>query len=74
MTHFLSVRVLVILGEARLVGVGMGVGLPVVAVFMLVFDVLVFMPEVGMRMRHISVGVFVGVWCGHLPWSFPCWY
>jgi CTP:molybdopterin cytidylyltransferase MocA len=68
------VRVLVILGEARFVGMVMDVDLPVVAVFVLVFHVLVLMQDVGMRMRHISVGVLVGVWCGHLPCSFLCPY
>jgi hypothetical protein len=61
--------VLVILGEARLVGVGMGVGLPVVAVFMLVFHVLVLMQDVGMRMRYVPVGVLMGVLFSHLPCS-----
>jgi hypothetical protein len=74
MAHFLSVRVLVVLGEARFVRVEMGVDLPVVAVLVLVFHVLVLMQDVSMRMRHISVGVLVGVWCGHLPCSFLCSY
>jgi hypothetical protein len=35
------VRVFVILDEARLVGVWVGMGLPIVAVFVLVLDVVV---------------------------------
>jgi hypothetical protein len=63
------VRVLVILDEALLVGVGMGVGLRTVVVFVLVFHVLVLMQDVGMRMRHVAMGVLMGVWFGHLSYS-----
>jgi hypothetical protein len=59
------VRVLVVLDEACLVGVVMGVGLPVMAVFVLVFYVLVLMQDVGMRMPYVPVGVLVGVRRGH---------
>lgn len=67
----MSVRVFVILYETRLVGMGVGVGLPIVAVFVLVFDVVVIVQDVGMRMCHILVGVLMGVLCGHRPCSLP---
>jgi TRAP-type uncharacterized transport system fused permease subunit len=60
-----SVRVFVILDQARLVSVWMGMGLPVVAVFVLVLDVVVVVQDVGMRMRLIPMGVLMGVLCGH---------
>jgi hypothetical protein len=59
------VRVFVILYETRLVGVGVGVGLPPVVVFVLVFDVVVLVQDVGMRMCDILVGVLMGVLCSH---------
>lgn len=60
-----SVRVFVILDQARLVSVWMGMGLPVVAVFVLVLDVVVVVQDVGMRMWLIPMGVLMGVLCGH---------
>jgi hypothetical protein len=47
------------------------VGLPVVAVLVLVFDVVVIVQDMGMRMGHIPVGVLMGVLCGHLHCSVP---
>lgn len=55
-----------ILSEARLVGVRVGVGLPIVAVLVLVFYVLMLMQDVGVRMRHVPVGVLMGVLFSHL--------
>ena len=63
--EIVSVRVFVILDQARLVSVWMGMGLPVVAVFVLVLDVVVVVQDVGMRMRLIPMGVLMGVLCGH---------
>jgi hypothetical protein len=60
-----SVRVFVILFEVALVGVRVRVGLPVVAVFVLVLDVLVIVQDVRVCMRHISVRVLVNVLRGH---------
>lgn len=61
----LSVRVFVILCEAGLMGVGVRVGLPVVAVFVFVLDVLMVMQDVCVGMRHIPVRVLVCVLRGH---------
>lgn len=61
MRNYLSVRVLVILDEAPLVGVVMGVDLPAVVMFVFVFHMLVLMQDVGMRMRGAPVGVLMGV-------------
>lgn len=55
-----SVRVFVILYEAALMGVRVRVGLPVVAVFVFVLDVLMIMQDVRVRMRHIPVRVLRG--------------
>jgi hypothetical protein len=63
--EIVSVRVFVILDQALLVSVWMGMGLPVVAVFVLVLDVVVVVQDVGMRMRLIPMGVLMGVLCGH---------
>jgi hypothetical protein len=60
-----SVRVLVILFEAALVVVRVRVGLPVVAVFVFVLDVLMIMQDVRVCMRDIPVRVLVSVLCGH---------
>jgi hypothetical protein len=63
--EIVSVRVFVILDQACLVSVWMGMGLPVVAVFVLVLDVVVVVQDVGMRMRLIPMGMLMGVLCGH---------
>jgi hypothetical protein len=57
--------VFVILYEAALMGVRVGVGLPIVSVFVRMLDMLVIMQDVGVRMRHIPMGVFVSVFRGH---------
>jgi predicted Co/Zn/Cd cation transporter (cation efflux family) len=61
--------VFVILCQTRLVGVGVGVGLASVAVFVLVFDVVVVMQDMGMRMCDIPVGVLMDVLGSHHPCS-----
>jgi hypothetical protein len=55
----------VILFEITLVGVRVRVGLPVVAVFVLVLDVLMIVQDVRMCMCHIPVRVLVSVLRGH---------
>jgi hypothetical protein len=59
--------VFVVFFEALLVGVRMGVGLSavLVLVLVLVLHVLVLVPDMCVRMRHISVGVLVSVLRGH---------
>ena len=67
----MSVRVVVILFKVALVGVRMRVGLPVVAVFVLV---LMIMQDVRVCMRQIPVRVLVSVRCGHpspRSWPYP---
>jgi cell shape-determining protein MreD len=64
-------RVFVILYQTRLVGVGMCMGLPPVAVFVLVFNVVVIVQDVGVRMCDILVGVFMDVLGSHHPCSIP---
>lgn len=59
---------LVILYEGLLVGVRVGVGLPVVAVFVLMLDVLVIVQDVRMGMGRIRMAVLVSVLRGH-PYS-----
>jgi hypothetical protein len=51
-------------------GVWMRMGLLVMSVFMLVLDVVMIMQDVRVCMRHILVGVLVGVLRGH-PCSVP---
>jgi hypothetical protein len=67
--------VFVILYEATLMGMRVRVGLPVVAVFVLVINVFMIMQDVRVCMRRISVRVLVSVRCGHpllrsLPYPF----
>ncbi len=54
-----------ILYEAVLMGVWVRVGLPVVAVFVLVLNVFMIMQDVRVRMRHIPVRVLVCMLRGH---------
>lgn len=58
-------RVFVLLFEAFLVNMWVCVGLPVVAVFVLVLDVLMVVQDMRMRMRQFVVRVLVSVRCGH---------
>lgn len=62
----MSVRVFVILFEVLLVGMRVRVGLPVVAVFVLMINMIVIVQSVRVCMRHIPVRVLVSVRCGHL--------
>jgi hypothetical protein len=57
--------VVVLLDEACLVGVRVGVGLLVVAVLVLVLDVVMIVQNMGMLMRYIPVGVLMAVLRGH---------
>lgn len=61
----MSVRVFVILYEAGLMGVRVRVGLPVVAVFVFVLNVVMIMQEVRVCMRRIPVRVLVCMLRGH---------
>jgi hypothetical protein len=56
-----SVRVLVNVLEILFVDVRVGVGLPVVAVFMLVLNVFVIVQDMRVRMRHIPMSVLMAV-------------
>lgn len=58
-------RVFVLFFEAFLVNMCVCVGLPVVAVFVLVLDVLMVVQDMRVRMRQFVVRVLVSVWCGH---------
>jgi hypothetical protein len=64
-SNTLSVRVFVILFEVVLVGMLVCVGLPVVAVLVLVLDMLMVMQDVRVCMHYIPVRVFVSVLRGH---------
>jgi len=66
----MSVRVFVILHEARLMRMWMLVTVSVVTVLMLVLDVVVTVQDVRMRMGHIPVAVLVSVRRSH-PCSIP---
>jgi hypothetical protein len=59
------VRVFVILYEVALMGMRVCVGLPVMAVFVLVLNMVMIMQDVRVRMRHVLVGVLVSVLRGH---------
>jgi hypothetical protein len=58
--------VFVILYEVALMGMRVCVGLPVMAVLVLVLNMVMIMQDVRVRMRHIPVGVLVNVLRGQL--------
>lgn len=63
-----SVRVLVVFLKVLLVHVRVLMGGAVVAVLVLMFHVLVVMKDMSVRVRHVTVLVFMAVWClGHVP-------